>query len=106
MKSLLLSAALLVGLLGISAASATAANTVVVHITNGVFSPNSITISKGETVEWINNDEAKHVLIAIGGAFESPHLLKGQSFRYIFHRDGRFVYYCGLSRTMGRVVVK
>ncbi len=107
MKSLLLSAALVIGLLGISATSAPASNTVVVHITNFAYSPATVTIAKGETVEWINNDEAKHTATAIGGAFKSPDLGKGQSFKHTFTADGTFAYYCTFHRGMkGTVVVK
>lgn len=104
---MLLSAALVIGLLGISATSAPASNTVVVQITNFAYNPASVTITKGETVEWINNDDAKHTATANGGTFKSPDLAKGQSFKQTFTTDGTFAYYCAFHRAMkGTVVVK
>ena len=104
MKSLLISAALVIGLVGISTSSAPASGPVVVKITGFAFSPATITITKGEAVEWINEDDAPHTVTSNTGIFKSPTLNKGQSFRHTFATDGAFPYYCTFHRGMKATV--
>ena len=107
MKSLLLSAALAVGLIGSAflaqPAMATATPTVV-KIQDFAYTPASVTIEVGQTVEWIRRS-ATHTATAIDGTFKSPNLEKAAS-RTPSRRPGR-TYYCAFHRGMkGTVVVK
>lgn len=56
----------------------------VVHIDNGVLRPSNIEIDIAviQIVEWINNDDRVFVIEAADGAFASPPLSMGDSFRF------------------------
>lgn len=111
MKSLLLSAALAIGLVGsaflVQPATAVASSPTVVKITNFMYGPASVTINAGQTVEWINEDSAQHTATANDGSFKSPDLSQGQKFSHTFTKAGTYAYYCRFHRGMkGTVVVK
>lgn len=65
-------------------------NTVLIQ--NYQFRPAEITIEKGETITWINQDSAGHT--ATGESFDSGLLSKGQSFQHAFHETGEIEYIC------------
>jgi len=111
MKSLLLSAALAIGLVGSAflaqPATAVASSPTVVKITNFTYGPATVTVDVGQTVEWINEDSAQHTATANDGAFKSPDLSQGQKFSHTFTKAGTYAYYCRFHRGMkGTVVVK
>jgi len=111
MKSLLLSAALAIGLVGSAflaqPATAVAAGPTVVKIANFAYEPATVTVEAGQTVEWINEDSAQHTATATDGSFKSPDLNQGQKFSHTFTKAGTFTYYCRFHRGMkGTVVVK
>lgn len=54
-----------------------------IYIDDYAFHPQSITISRGETVRWTNNDSV--AFIVKSNAFQSPTLTKGMTFTYTFH---------------------
>lgn len=56
------------------------------------FQPAEITIQKGETITWINQDSVGHT--ATGKSFDSELLSKGQSFKQTFNEAGTFDYIC------------
>jgi plastocyanin len=65
------------------------------------FSPFSITIHVGTSVQWINNDEDDHTIVSddvftTAGHKGVDHLLpaNGGTFTLTFKRPGVFVYYC------------
>lgn len=66
------------------------------------YDPSSLTIQKGEIVQWINNDDFSHNItsgnLADGpdGFFESGiELIKtGESFGHTFNQSGTFEYFC------------
>ena len=67
------------------------------------YQPNYITITKGTTVTWVNEDATMHTVtsgISDGkvknpdGKFDSKLLKKGETFSYTFNESGEFPYYC------------
>jgi plastocyanin len=79
--------------------------TVNVAIMNFSFSPATLTINKGDTVVWVNQDSVFHHILGTG--FESGNLDKGQSFNFIFKTAGTFNYHCTIHPFMkGTIVVK
>jgi plastocyanin len=76
----------------------------VVYLDNSSFHPESVTISEGDTVKWINNDTAASVIR--GTSFQSPTLRKGDSYSFTFNTRGTYTYYL-LSHpwTRGGVVI-
>lgn len=76
----------------------------VINIQGSKFSPAEITITKGETVTWINKDSVGHTVIGI--TFKSDLLDTGQSFKQLFNEVGTFEYNCSVHPSMiGKIIV-
>lgn len=82
-----------------------APNDATVAIQNFAFSPGTVTIRKGGTVIWTNNDSTTHtVTFADGG---SPNLNHGDIYTKTFNETGTFDYHCSIHMSMtGKVVVQ
>jgi plastocyanin len=83
-----------------------------VTLQNFAFNPASITVPKGTTVTWINQDTADHTIvndaqgsIARGALFTSNPLPKGGSFSYTFDTPGIYPYHCSLHPSMKATVI-
>ena len=77
-----------------------------VAIANFAYAPETITVARGETVTWTNEDPADHTVTDEGGLFASETLGGGDTFRARFDRPGRHRYVCALHPAMrGTVVV-
>jgi len=88
---------------------ARAAGSKSVTIKNFEFGPKSVTVTKGDTVTWTNQDSAPHTATkATGsGTFDTGNLKKGQSGSHKFDQTGSFAYICAIHPNMkGTVVVK
>ena len=69
------------------------------------FNPGEITIQKGETITWINQDSVTHTVT--GTVINSGSLTKGQSFKQTFNEAGVFDYNCTPHPAMtGKIIVK
>ena len=100
--ALVLFAALLVG-----ASPANAAVTKTVKIYGSAYSPKSVTITAGDTIRWVNKDNANHQVYADNGAFVSAILKPNQSFSFTFKAAGTYTYKDELHpRIRGTIVVK
>jgi plastocyanin len=97
-----------------------AAATVEVKIPNGAseensdhFDPATVTVGKGTTVEWINDDSTLHTVTSgspesgnSGTQFDSSYLAADKTYKHTFNKQGTFKYYCTLHPSMtGKVVV-
>lgn len=73
-------------------------NATSVTIANLSYSPANITIKKGTTVTWTNNDSPEHDIMPDNGssaAFEASELLaKGESYSFTFNEPGTYTYHC------------
>lgn len=68
-----------------------------VEIRNFAFNPAKITVKKGTTVTWTNQDSAKHDITPTGGGsdFKASELLgKGESYSFTFNTAGTYTYLC------------
>lgn len=81
----------------------TGAKIVDVSIQNFAFEPNSVKISVGDTVKWINLDSAPHTIK--GADFTSESLNKDDSFSYTFTTAGTYNYECSIHPSMKGVVI-
>ncbi len=77
------------------------------------FSPQQLTVSRGDTVKWINReDPLHHVKSGVAGGipdslFESGDLAYNDTFKYVFDTLGLFNYYCRFHPSMiGSVTVE
>lgn len=78
-----------------------------VNIQNFSFSPGTITIKKGETVTWQNNDSFIHRIVADDNSFDLGDMTGGGTSKHTFNDIGTFNYHCAVHTYMtGSVVVK
>lgn len=78
----------------------------VVTIQGFSFQPATITVKKGTTVTWTNNDPTNHTVTGDTGGPASDQFRKGESYAFTFDTVGEYPYHCTLHATMkGTVVV-
>ncbi len=66
-----------------------------VKISNFAFSPNIITIKKGDTVKWTNLDSVRHTITSDSGKELNSELLsKTESYSNTFNEVGTYEYHC------------
>ena len=83
------------------------AKEVTVKITNFAFSPAAVTISAGDSVIYVNDDDTIHSVVADDGSFHSDGLDTGDKASFSFAKAGTVGYHCGLHPFMkGQIVVK
>ena len=80
-----------------------------VFITNGVFSPNPLTVTAGQQVNFKNNDTTEHSATFDNGAYESGNIpaLSAHNNPVTMNTKGTIVYHCRLhSGQTGSIVVQ
>jgi plastocyanin len=83
------------------------AATKVINIYGTTFTPNSVTITEGDTVTWYNHDNANHQVLASKGEFVSPILKPKQTFSFTFKAPGTYNYKDELyPKITGKIFVK
>jgi plastocyanin len=89
-----------------SSSSGSTVTTDQVTIKDMAFTPNNITIAKGATVTWTNNDNMVHTVTANDGSFASDSLAAGKTFSHTFNTPGSYKYHCVIHPSMtGTVTV-
>jgi plastocyanin len=84
-----------------------AAATTTVNIYGAVFRPATVTIRVGDTIRWVNRDNATHQIVADDGTFASPVLRQGRAYSHTFKHPGTFHYRDVLGQVKrGTVAVK
>lgn len=70
------------------------------------FSPAALTVHVGDTVTWMQHDEAPHDATTTSApvSFRSPSLSSGQSWSYTFRTPGTYAYYCSVHPDMRATV--
>ena len=87
-----------------AAPTAAAPSTMSVSISGFAFQPATVTIAKGGTVTWTNNDGTAHTVKFSDS--ESQGLQQGGTYSKTFDTAGNFSYICGIHTYMhGTVVV-
>jgi len=84
-----------------------------VAIKNFAFSPPTLTVAKGTTVTWVNQDAPEHQVVndatgtsAEGAIFRSNLLPSGASYSFIFTAPGTYPYHCLIHPSMkGTIIV-
>ena len=69
------------------------------------FSPAELTVARGDTLVWTNQDAFLHTTTADSGAWSSPELARGTRFTFVAGRVGRFDYHCAAHPVMRATVV-
>lgn len=85
-------------------ATPTPLNTIIIK--NFAFNPATLTVNKGTTVTWTNEDAATHT-ISSDQFTSSSNLNKGDSYKFQFNTTGTYNYICGIHPNMkGTIVVE
>ena len=62
---------------------------------DNAYSPANITIKKGSTVTWLNQDSVKHTVTSDSGTtLNSPYFGQGETWSYTFNVVGKYSYHC------------
>jgi plastocyanin len=88
-------------------AAAAAPSQIVIH--DYTFVPAEMTVQRGTTVTWINQDSDAHTITSNPGPerFASPGLGPGDRFTFTFRKAGTYRYTCSLHPFMhGTIVVR
>jgi plastocyanin len=105
MRNLQLIIAMVLSLVLISAAAKAPPKKI--SIAGGKFTPPTLAISVGDTVQWKNDDDQDHTIEADDSSFTSGKLKASGTFEYKFSKAGTFAYHCKLHpREKGTVTVK
>lgn len=79
--------------------------TAAVTIASLAFNPATLTIKRGTTVTWTNNDSVSHQIKS--ASFNSDILSQGQSYSMTFNDAGIFDYSCAIHPAMtGQLIVE
>ena len=78
-----------------------------VVIENMQFSPQELTVHRGERIVWVNKDLFPHTATAEAKAFDSGSIAANASWRYVAAKPGTYPYGCTFHPTMkGKIVVE
>lgn len=69
--------------------------TYTVTIKNFTFQPSTLTIEKGTTITWVNEDSVAHTVTSDDGKFSSSgNLNKADAYQFQFNTPGSYDYHC------------
>jgi plastocyanin len=74
-----------------SAAEKSTTHKVIIKATS--YSPMTLTVKRGDTVVWVNEDPFPHTVTA-EGAFDSKSIAAGASWKYKARKAGEYAYTC------------
>ncbi len=99
---------LMIGMAMLTALATAADSTgATVTIDNFSFSPQTLEVSRGATITWVNKDDIPHVVASTTDKFKSRAIDTDGSFAFTFAEPGTYEYYCSVHPKMtGRIVVK
>jgi plastocyanin len=64
------------------------------------FQPDALTVSRGDTIVWVNKDLVPHTATSKAGSFDSKTILADKSWKHTMRTKGTFAYICTLHPTM------
>lgn len=82
----------LAAVMALAFAGQAGAATKTINIYGSTFSPKSTTITEGDTVTWVNRDNANHQILADKGQFVSAVLRPKQTYSFVFNAAGTYTY--------------
>lgn len=88
-----------------SPAASPGAQTVV--ISGFSFQPAALTVQRGASVTWRNDDSVAHRVVSDTNAFSSSDLNQGNTYTHQFSQAGSYPYHCGIHPSMtGTITVQ
>ena len=88
---------------GMGALAASTTHTVV--IADMKFAPETLTVSPGDTIVWVNKDFFPHTASAQDKSFDSRDIATNRSWKYVATKKGAFPYICTLHPTMKATLI-
>ena len=64
------------------------------------FQPRTLTVTRGDTVVWVNKDLVPHTATSKAGGFDSQVIKAEQSWSFTVRKKGDFAYLCTFHPTM------
>lgn len=78
-----------------------------VHIHNDTFIPAVLTVSPGQSVSFVNDDDDAHTATADDKSWDSDGLDQGEHWSHVFTTAGKVTYHCTVHPMMhGTIVVR
>lgn len=88
------------------ATTATAAEVHTINMDGTRFTPETLTVQRGDRVVWVNKDPFPHTATA-GRTFDSGSIPAGKSWSYVAREPGEYAYVCTLHPGMkGTLIVR
>lgn len=102
MRSAIVTAAAVVTvcLIGLTAEQRRKPRTHTVTMENMRFQPRTFTVTRGDTVVWVNKDLVPHTATSEAGGFDSQLVAADKSWRFTVQKKGDFAYVCTFHPTM------
>ncbi len=80
---------------------------VVVHVKGFAFVPATVTVSAGQSVRFVQDDQTPHTVSAVDKSFDSGNLDQHPTWSHAFAKPGTYAYICAYHPAMtGTIVVK
>lgn len=90
--------------IGLAAGERAKPRTHTVTIEGMRFQPDSLTITRGDTVVWVNNDLVPHTATSEPGSFDSQIIHPEKSWKFTATKKGEFAYTCTFHPTMKAIL--
>jgi plastocyanin len=71
-----------------------------VTMENMRFQPETLTVTRGDTIVWVNKDLVPHTATSKAGGFDSEVIQAEESWRFTVRKKGDFAYVCTFHPTM------
>jgi plastocyanin len=97
---LAIAATVIVCVIGLAADQRPKPKTHTVTMANMRFQPESLTVARGDTVVWVNQDLVPHTATSTAGGFDSKLIQAEKSWKFTVRKQGDFPYVCTFHPTM------
>lgn len=65
-----------------------------VHMSGSAFAPADLTITAGQSVDFINDDAMPHTVTSADNSFDSGEIAAGKTWSHTFEKAGTYRYVC------------
>jgi plastocyanin len=100
MATLVAAIGLIVCAVGLAAGDRPKSKTHTVTIEGMRFQPERLTVVRGNTIVWVNNDLVPHTATSEAGSFDSQIIQAEKSWKFTASKKGEFAYTCTFHPTM------
>lgn len=99
-----------------TAAISTQGNEHQIIINRNSFEPEELTVSVGDTITWVSQDDRSHVVVGRASTtqyiedenlgWKSPTMKQGESYSYTFQKKGEFSYLDSVFGFKGKIIIE